>query len=74
MANEIGDEIGECVLYFDDVEQLGVGQVYNCLDVSNGIDLRVSLRPYTFDFSCLLRFDVAENVLLQFTFRHGAAI
>ena len=49
-------------LYFDGVKQLGVGQVYTYLDVSNRIALKVSLGPCTFDFSCLLRFVAVENV------------
>lgn len=64
-------------LYFDDVEQLGVGQVYACLDVSNKIDLKVSLISILskyFDFSCLLQFDEVENFLSQFTFQHRTTI
>ena len=53
-------------VYFDNVEQLGVAQVYNCLDVSNEIVLQVS-GPCTFDFSRLLRLDVVEDVLSKFT-------
>lgn len=64
-------------LYFDVVEQLGVGQVYACLDVSNKIDLKVSLISILskyFDFSCLLQFDEVENFLSQFTFQHRTTI
>lgn len=57
-------------MYFDDVEQLGVGQVYNYLGVSNEIGLKVS-GPCIFYFSRLLRFDVVVDVLSQFTLRHG---
>lgn len=60
--------------YFDDIEQLGTGQVYIFIDVSKEVGPRVSLGPCPFDFSCLLRSGVVENVLSEFTLRHGATI
>ena len=59
-------------LYFGNTDQLGLGQAYTCLSVSRGIGLK--LGPCPFDFSCLLKFDVAENVLLRFTLWHGTTI
>ena len=56
-------------LYFGNINQLGLGQVY--ISVSNRIGLKASLGSCPFNFSCLLQFDVAENVLLRFTLWHG---
>ena len=61
-------------LYFGDVEQIGVGEVYTCLDAPNRIGLKASFGRCPFDFSCLIRFGVDENVLSQFTFRHRVII
>ena len=43
-------KLNNVFFYSDDVKQLVVGQVYNCLDVSYGIGLRVNLGPCIFFF------------------------
>ena len=58
-------KLNNVFFYSDDVKQLVAGQVYNCLDVSYGIGLRVNLGPCIFYFSYLLRFGVVENVWIM---------